>query len=350
MHDVQVCSVKEILTSGVWSQLETCQSPELQRLAAATQATVISSRADATTKKYWAAFRRWKEWARFHDLPVFPVKEAHLMLYMQSVGEHTKSKSAVEEAYNAIAWAHRVGDQQAPTESAAVKLTLQGLQRQLAKPVQKKKPITAEMLASIVTDAEQSNSLADFRLATACLISYAGFLRFDELVQIKAQEIHIYDNYMTISIPRSKTDQLRSGKEVVIARTASQLCPVKAVESYLSRAGIVPSDNRPIFRPIVKTKLGEKLRDTRRLTYSRLRECFKEKLKALGFPAEQFGLHSLRAGGATAAANNGVPDRLFKRHGRWKSESAKDGYIEDSLEARISVSENLGLNRATDKL
>ena len=29
------------------------------------------------------------------------------------------------------------------------------------------------------------------------------------------------------------------------------------------------------------------------------------------------GTHSLRSGGATAAANAGVPDRLFKRHGRW---------------------------------
>ncbi|KAL5497418.1 hypothetical protein EMCRGX_G013885 [Ephydatia muelleri] len=42
-------------------------------------------------------------------------------------------------------------------------------------------------------------------------------------------------------------------------------------------------------------------------------------------------MHSLRAGGATAAANAGVPDRLFKRHGRWKSESAKDGYVKDSV-------------------
>ena len=33
-----------------------------------------------------------------------------------------------------------------------------------------------------------------------------------------------------------------------------------------------------------------------------------------------FGLQSLRAGSATAAANNGVPDRLFKRHGYWKSD------------------------------
>ena len=38
--------------------------------------------------------------------------------------------------------------------------------------------------------------------------------------------------------------------------------------------------------------------------------------------------------GATAEANAGVPDRLFKRHGRWKSESAKDGYIKDSMEKR----------------
>ena len=101
---------------------------------------------------------------------------------MQSVGEHTRSKSAVEEAYNVLAWADHIGDQQSSTESAAVKLIFQGLQKQLAKPIQKKRPITVETLAAIVTDAEQSNSLADLCLATACLISYAGFPRFDELV------------------------------------------------------------------------------------------------------------------------------------------------------------------------
>ena len=53
-------------------------------------------------------------------------------------------------------------------------------------------------------------------------------------------------------------------------------------------------------------------------------------MKQLGYPAEQFGLHSLRAGGASVAANANVPDRLFKQHSRWKSENAKDGYVEDS--------------------
>jgi len=51
----------------------------------------------------------------------------------------------------------------------------------------------------------------------------------------------------------------------------------------------------------------------------------------------EFTPHSLRAGGATAAAEAGVPDRIFKRDGQWKSENAKDGYVKDSLEKRLKV-------------
>ena len=67
------------------------------------------------------------------------------------------------------------------------------------------------------------------------------------------------------------------------------------------------------------------------ISYTTLREQFKAKLKFLGYQADQFGIHSLRAGGASTAANAEVPDRLFKRRGRWRSENAEDGYIEDSL-------------------
>ena len=55
------------------------------------------------------------------------------------------------------------------------------------------------------------------------------------------------------------------------------------------------------------------------------------------------GTHSLRSGGATAATNAGVPDRLFKRHGRWASDSAKAGYVQDSLSSRLLVSKALGI-------
>ena len=51
----------------------------------------------------------------------------------------------------------------------------------------------------------------------------------------------------------------------------------------------------------------------------------------------------MRGGGAMKAANEGIPDRLFKRHGRWKSDNAKDGYVDDSVERRLLVTKQLGL-------
>ena len=44
--------------------------------------------------------------------------------------------------------------------------------------------------------------------------------------------------------------------------------------------------------------------------------------------SSKFGMHSLRTGGAIQVANCGfVFDRLFKKHGRWRRVSAKDGYV-----------------------
>ena len=88
-----------------------------------------------------------------------------------------------------------------------------------------------------------------------------------------------------------------------------------------------------LFRGLSSTKHmhGYRLRDSGGLSYTRACELVLEKLKAIGLDARQFGMHSLRSGGASAAANAGLPDRLFKRHGRWLSETAKDGYIKDKL-------------------
>ena len=54
-------------------------------------------------------------------------------------------------------------------------------------------------------------------------------------------------------------------------------------------------------------------------------------------------LHSFRSGGATKAANALVSDQCWKRHGRLKSDTAKDGYVEDSLDNRRQVSKALGV-------
>ena len=66
-----------------------------------------------------------------------------------------------------------------------------------------------------------------------------------------------------------------------------------------------------------------------------------EALSKIGIDTKKFGLHSLRSGGVTQAAQNRISERLLKTHGRWKSDLSKDGYIKDSLDNRLSISKSL---------
>jgi hypothetical protein len=47
--------------------------------------------------------------------------------------------------------------------------------------------------------------------------------------------------------------------------------------------------------------------------------------------------------GATAAAAAGFEDRLFKKHGRWKTDRAKDGYAKENIVERVSVTKQLSI-------
>jgi hypothetical protein len=77
------------------------------------------------------------------------------------------------------------------------------------------------------------------------------------------------------------------------------------------------------------------------LTYSNVRDIVKSKALQLGLDPQRYSTHSMRSGGSSAAANAGIGDRLFQRHGRWASSASKDGYVRDSLIDRLSVTKAL---------
>ena len=106
-------------------------------------------------------------------------------------------------------------------------------------------------------------------------------------------------------------------------------------------AGIDFELDLPLFRGLNSVKTKTRMRKSK-ISYTRVKELVKQAF-ADSIDVNLIGVHSLRAGGASFAANNGIPDRLFKRHGRWSSENAKDGYIKDRLEDHLSVSRNLGI-------
>ena len=85
----------------------------------------------------------------------------------------------------------------------------------------------------MVRGVDRNETLTSVCLATACLLAFAGFLRLDELVHIHCCDLTVDEKMLKIQIPRSKTDQLRKGDEVIIARSLASTCPVQMLERYV---------------------------------------------------------------------------------------------------------------------
>ena len=114
---------------------------------------------------------------------------------------------------------------------------------------------------------------------------------------------------------------------------------------FLQEVGLdAENDTEAFLIPrLQKTKKGHKASKTKGISYTRINEVFSDNIKTQDSQGKNYGLHRLRAGGASAAAHNGVNERLISKQGRWASESARNGYIEDNTKARLSVSLSLGL-------
>ena len=104
----------------------------------------------------------------------------------------------------------------------------------LAHRTQKKDPITPEILKNLVDKfASLGASLSNIRVVTLCLISFAGFLRFGEMANLKEADIQIFPDHLELFIESSKTDQYRDGAWIIIARSGQSTCPVRMLERYI---------------------------------------------------------------------------------------------------------------------
>ena len=143
-------------------------------------------------------------------------------------------------------------------------------------------------------------------------------------------------HYMEIFLESRKNDQFREGHWIAISEIPDcEACPCLLVGLLILRANL--SRHAPLFSAV--TRDGQ-YRSTP-VSYSFLREAMLSKFAAIGLPKEKFGTHSCRAGGATMAANAGIPDRIWQEHGGWKSQRAANGYIKTNLQVKLSVTQTM---------
>ena len=178
------------------------------------------------------------------------------------------------------------------------------------------------------------------RDATLILLAYYGFLRGSEVVRMRRGEVRIGRSedgadMLVVKVDRmAKNDAERKGHERLVTRQTEgegDMCAVEAVRRWLT----TPPRAGPQGALFPTEKGGEMSVDTPR---GRLKHWL---TKSGVTDAGAYGFHSLRAGGATQAAKNGVSEEDIKRHGNWKSDAVR-AYIRPDEEDRLGASAALG--------
>ncbi|CAH3032798.1 unnamed protein product, partial [Porites lobata] len=217
------------------AELNDVKAPSLRCLAEKLPEIVLGSRADSTTLTYLNGFKRWRAWAnRFPEVAVLPATPAYVSLYLLSVLQASSSPAPVQNAFYSIRWAHDIAGFDSPTNHTLPQKVVESAKRRLLHLTSKKLPITPEILQKLFQSLD--GSLVDTRFMAMALLALAGFLRFDELANLKLRDLALHDTHFELFIESSKTDQYREGAIVPIVKSGTDLCPWGNLEKYLSQA------------------------------------------------------------------------------------------------------------------
>ena len=125
----------------------------------------------------------------------------------------------------------------------------------------------------------------------------------------------------------------------MLAKTGYVSCPFNLLRRYVSAANLDLSSSLPFFRSLYFHKATSTYSLRIGMSYSRTRGIVLQAFVELGYPKNLFGLQGREV--LPRPLTKALVIGLFKRHGRWKTDQAKDGYIKDKLDSLLSVYKSL---------
>ena len=197
-----------------------------------------------------------------------------------------------------------------------------------------KKPLLISHLEKMATLVKPNcENIRDFLMIT---IMTVGMMRESEIVNLRTTDVWLEINspnkeVLFVFVEKSKTDQERKGHTIVIGQTPTN--KVNVITWYAIYKQARSQNNSPWF--------FYNMRNKERLAKSTPLFIVRTWLSSINIAdPKNYGSHSCRRGGATAAAAAGIQERLIKRHGNWKSDAVHI-YIEDTIDNRLSVANKM---------
>jgi integrase len=189
-------------------------------------------------------------------------------------------------------------------------------------PVVKKNPMGCAMIASLAAEAHAAPLLHARNIAMLA-VGCSGAMRGpSELLRARLPLESVPEGAQVRLHTKTDTRHVAQTSIRRIRPVAGDLRPLELVQTYLHLSGHTEGW---LFRSISgggKFAVSNK----RPVSQTSLNELVKSSAKRLGFDPRAFGTHSLKHGFADDGKLAGVPNRVLKAAGGWKSDHAFHGY------------------------
>jgi hypothetical protein len=273
----------------------------------------------SSVRSYTSAFQSYLSFCKNHHIPIDPTPDT-LSLFVVYMCSHIRP-SSVRSYLSGICHAleDTFPDVRANRNSRLVSRTLAGCFKRIANPVQRKRAFSLEDLQLLLNTYARSDQYNDKLFLVMTFTAFWGLLRLGEVavpdsLHLRAPKkrtlrhpTSITEKSYTISLPYHKADRFYEGNKILIPARPDAFNPVPIFSRYVDAR-----DNLHGLKPFLWTQ-ADGSPPTRSWFMARLHRIF----------PRDVGGHSLRAGGATAYALQGVPDDRIQGLGRWSSDTFK---------------------------
>jgi len=293
-----------------------------------TAARIAQATPASTIRVYGYQWRRFAAWCDEQGRTAVPCSDATLAEYVSALVTDGAGVPTIDQAVAAIARLHRDRRLPAPDTRAAL-LVRRTHRRQRADTggrVRQAPPIAREQLRAMV--AACPDTVLGARDRALLTLGVTMMARRSELAALDRADLAEVEEGMLVHVRKSKTDQDAVGVEVAIPYSSHLgTCAVRQVRAWVT----VLADHGILDGPLLRAVDRHGRVSDRRMSGDGINRAVRAAAARAHLPgADTYTGHSLRAGGATAAARAGARDSAIASQGRWSHNSPVVGrYIRD---------------------
>jgi len=324
-----------------WFDLETIVSlPAPAASFAAAEAAAAeyrrAARADNTRRAYRAAVAAFTAWCAAHGRTALPASPETVAAFLAAEAGRGLAVNTLRLRHAGLRYLHLLAGYPPPTASPLVSATFAGIRRAHRRPLRKKTALVLEPLRAALRGIP--DTLPGHRDRALILVGFAAALRPAELARLDIAALTRHEDDIALFLPWRKNDQEAQGTMVWLPVGRADLCPVRALETWLAAAEIVDG---PLFRRLwrlppprvrrgVKRKLvADRYRiGTNPIGTDSIALVIKKWTGIAGFDGAAFAGHSLRRGAISSGIAQGVHIARLKQFSGHASLKSLEEYVE----------------------